>query len=366
MGSEFIAPKFEGGRFNNKSLPLNIASDLFAYEELIEDLAEYLWKKENPNRKSLPPGFTANFDLHIERIEKGSSVPILSLMSAASLAFDAPIQDFHTKARDIVSEVVASTSGAIPEDFPIGLLERFRKIGKSLKKDEFMLLPRAGTSSPAKLDPVRRKALVAAGEKTYRRTVPLEGSVGQIDWDHNSFRLNMSNGVHRQIPADAGFFSSLESLEKLGGNRRHRVTVSAVVLFDSSGNIKKIIEVKSIEVQQNAEIHARINHLSTMADGWLGDGSKAPKMSLNALFFSQLVERYPAGARMPAIFPTPEGNILMEWDAEGNPSLEIGEDRKVAVFSNLDDDEDQEFPISSVEEIQDLLLFIARTITDKK
>lgn len=86
MKIEFLQPKFDGARFNERTLPLEVVRDLAAYEELVTGLAKRLFLSEHPERQRVPKGFGADFQLHFERVDEGSARPLLSLVTTGVLA----------------------------------------------------------------------------------------------------------------------------------------------------------------------------------------------------------------------------------------------------------------------------------------
>ncbi|UUE99042.1 hypothetical protein NDY24_04165 [Xanthomonas hortorum pv. pelargonii] len=66
MKIDFSQPKFTGARFDEHTLPVDVARDLAAYERLIVELAKHLYLQEHPGRQRVPKGFEAGFRLDIE------------------------------------------------------------------------------------------------------------------------------------------------------------------------------------------------------------------------------------------------------------------------------------------------------------
>lgn len=77
MKTDFAQPRFTGTRFDEHTLPVDVARDLAAYESLIVDLAKHLYLTNHPERQRVPKGFAANFRLDIDRIDPGSAMPNL-------------------------------------------------------------------------------------------------------------------------------------------------------------------------------------------------------------------------------------------------------------------------------------------------
>jgi hypothetical protein len=79
----------------------------------------------------------------------------------------------------------------------------------------------------------------------------------------------------------------------------------------------------SIEIQQNYQIAAKFEELSALTDGWYGGQCNAPDKEKLAKLATHMIGDYPETLAIPLIVPTQEGNLLLEWDAEGHPSLDI-------------------------------------------
>ena len=78
----FIQPRFVGPRFDEHTLPISVAKDLAAYEELVLELAKHLVRQKHGRVKK---GFAQGFSLHIERIDDGSAKPALVAMMLGAL-----------------------------------------------------------------------------------------------------------------------------------------------------------------------------------------------------------------------------------------------------------------------------------------
>jgi hypothetical protein len=124
MKSEFLQPKFDGARFREHTLPLEVARDLTAYETLVVELAKQLYIQDHPDRQRVPKGFAADFHLHLERVDDGSAKPLLSVVVAGGLAFGAGATYFE-RARDLITACVAAPDGQLPTAFPRALLGHF-------------------------------------------------------------------------------------------------------------------------------------------------------------------------------------------------------------------------------------------------
>lgn len=106
-------------------------------------------------------------------------------------------------------------------------------------------------------------------------------------------------------------------------------------------------------------IGSRLPILLALTDGWNGVGSLGPDNKRNGLFFSVLTT-YPEDLPPPYLFPTNEGNVMLEWDIGGNPTLEVLRDEQKAIFHRVTRDGSFEalFPLDTVEAIRSLFVFL--------
>lgn len=331
MKIEFIQPRFDGRRFDEHTLPVEVARDLAAYETLVIELAKHLYLNEHADRKRVPKGFAADFHLHIDRIDDGSARPLLSVVVAGVLGLTGGAGTYFERSRDLISECIASPEGQLPNNFPRELLYHFNQIGRSLRSDETFEIPRAG-ASPAVLTPERRKRLVLAAEGVYEREIDLVGSIGEADWEKSSFRLRLSNGSQTTVAMPESFHSKAR---EFGGRPRHQVNFKGIAAFDSYDNLQKVVSVDSLEIQPNYELVKRLDELSELKDGWLDGDGLAPDADLLALVSEQFASHFPERVPLPAIVPTPQGNILLEWVFPGHPSVDIFLSESIAEFHSF-------------------------------
>ena len=339
MKTDFVQPCFVGQRFDEHTLPLEVASDLVAYEALVVELAKHLYILDHPARQRVPRGFVGDFQLHLGRIDSGSAKPMLAWVTAGALALTGGSSSYFDRARDLVAECIASPDGALPAKFAKELLTHFNQLGRSLREGESLELPRVGASS-AKLTPDRRKRLVLAADQVYEREVKLEGLVGQVDWDNSTFRMRLTTGGQMTIPMADSFH---DKARQVGGKNRSQVVVTGVGAFDSWERLQKVVSVDAIDVQPNYAIAARFRELAILEDGWCDGQGTAPDKDLLSLLSESLTSFYPETLPLPLIAPTQDGNVLLEWNTRGDPSVDIElADKLVADFHAFSDGRDIE------------------------
>ncbi len=361
MKAEFIQPRFDGARFDEHTLPLEVAKDLAAYETLVKDLAKHLYLKEHPSRQRVPKGFDSDFHLHLEKVDDGSAKPMLSVVAAGALALGIGGNTYFEKARDLITECVQAPEGQLPESFPRHLLSYFNQIGRSLREDEQMELPRK-EGGVAVLNPVRRKHLVLAAEKVYEREVELQGTIVEADSEKSTFRLRLLDGSQAVIPMPDSFHPQARNY---WGKSHVLVTVKGVATFDSWDNMQKVVLAESFDIQPNYQLSFAFDSLSELQDGWFDGEGLAPKKEQLSAVAEEIVAGFPEHLALPAVVPTPEGNLLLEWNVSGSPSIDIDLESLTAEFHAFTPDEgeiEKAFDLSATEQWKSFFNFLESNV----
>lgn len=313
MKIEFLKPRFTGTRFDEHTLPVEVARDLAAYEELVIELAKHLWLTDHPGRERVPKGFEKGFSLHLEgMVGEGSAQPLLAWVAAGTLALAAGSANYFEQARDLVAECVSASAAGqpLPDKFPKTLLDYFNVFGRSLRDGEAVDLPRPGTASAAVLNPERRKALVLAARKVYTKDVELSGTIEETDWAKQTFRLRLKDGAAVVVPLPDAF---QEAVRSAGGKERTLATVKGVGVFDAWEHLQKVSETHHLDVLPNAALAERLEELMNLADGWYDGQGKAPDKTHLAWVTEALVKLFPEDLPFPLVAPTAEGGLFLEW-----------------------------------------------------
>ncbi len=360
MKSEFVQPRFEGTRFAEHTLPLDVARDLVAYETLLVELAKHLYLKDHPDRQRVPKGFAADFHLHLERVDDGSARPMLALVTAGVLALGAGANVYFERARELIVECIGASEGQLPADFPRELLVHFNQVGRSLHADERMELTGA-SGQPAVLTPERRKKLVLAADTVYERPIELAGTIIEAHWEKSSFQLRPKAGQPIVVPMPDSFHAQARAY---GGRPRHQVVVKGIGAYDSWENLVKVVSVDSLEIQPDYQLANRFDELRNLPDRWHDGQGKVPDREKLDEVAARMIGHYPEKLLLPAIVPTPEGNLLLEWSAPGDPSLDIelsslrGE---FHAFQPQNSDLERQFDLSRAEDWPGLFAFLIQS-----
>jgi hypothetical protein len=358
----FVQPRFDGDRFVEHTLPVEVVSDLVAYESLIVDLAKYLYLQDNPERQRVPKGFEGGFQLHIEKIEDGSSRPLLAMVMAGAIAMNSPNADYFERARDLVAESIGAPEGKLPEGFPPQFLTYFNQVGRSLRDGEKMELART-EGDPAVLTPERRKKLVLATEAVYEKEVDATGFIVETHFEKRSFHLRPSDGS-RLIAVDMPE-RLVPDVRKLGGRERVQVTIKGIGTYDAWDKLQRIVRIDSFQIQPSEELSITFESLTALADGWLNGKGLAPDKVRLAEVLRMMIEHYPDQIPLPNIAPMSEGTLLFEWRVSGDPSVDVDLNSQSGVFHAFRQDGteiEQQFPLGSHVDWARFASFLLKTI----
>ena len=370
MDQNFVQPRFTGARFDSHTLPVDVARDLAAYEALLIDLAKRLFLHDHPERQRVPKGFS-DVHLAIVGVKEGSAKPILALVNTTVIAaqlslFDAGVSNsYFTQARDLIAECIAASESALPDKFPKELLSHFNQLGRSLREGEALELSRKDTAQTAVLSPARRKNLVLAANAVYEREVELGGYIGEADWEKGTFRLRQADGNQTTVPMPENFY---DKIRQSGGRSRDYVFVKGVAAYDSWERLQKVIAVEFLEIIKNFQLTMQFDELAQLEAGWYEGQGTAPDKNKLEIIAQILTDSYPEHLPLPTIVPTQDGNLLLEWNAEGDPSTDIdlgGMKASFHAFGAKGEDVEADFDLSADGGLELFFAFLSAHIQSK-
>lgn len=306
----FIQPRFVGPRFEQATLPLSVAKDLAAYEELVVELAKHLFRKKHDDRERVPKGFCSDFSLHIEKIDDGSAKPALvAMLMGAQLINPIPIE-LH-EARELINQVIATEVGQpLPAAFPKDFYSYFNRIGRSLEERERIEWAPNAPDNQAVLDPTKRKRLVLAHRETYEAAVEVMGRVEALDVKKKTGMLRKLDGAAVAFDYDDPFFSDLK---KALGDSTLQVRILGFGVFDVNDRLDSIVEIDRLDAVAHYDLISRVESLATLENGWLEGRGIAPTWDHLAWLSNELSKAFPEGLGYPSVAPTEEGNVVLEW-----------------------------------------------------
>lgn len=80
---------------------------------------------------------------------------------------------------------------------------------------------------------------------------------------------------------------------------------------------------KTHEDIHSQALSSQFDELRALSDGWFDGAGRAPDLAALDFLEPWLSEHFPADILIPAIVPTPEGDLLLEWNVPGQPSVDI-------------------------------------------
>lgn len=324
-----MRPQLRGTRFENGGIPKDVLSDLIALQEMVTDVARWVYLKDHPNHKRSPQGFS-EVDLELVGIESGSAVPVIKLTTTQSRldGQEVPYQESFVKARDMIADFITRVAqdGQLPsnESFPHEKLEYFTRIGHGLRDEESMELNTSALHTPAILTvKVRKKILHLVSEAKHTAKVVLRGLVHKVDQKNMTFGLQQIYG-----PMVTGKMSDLHYDTIMSAFKGYRsntmIKISGTAQNVQGERITNIEPITQVHLLNRLDVSAQLDEMRNMKNGWLdGEGIAPDHKGLDWL--SRIFEQhYPDNTTLPYTCPTPEGGIDMEWSAgKREISLEI-------------------------------------------
>ncbi len=325
----FLAPKIEGKRFDNHLLPVELMEDFVAFEQLLFELAKKVYLEENPQRQRVPKGFTDTFSLKLSSIEEGSTIPNFVLESNTSefSIFNFPSSDivYFEKARDLIFEVLndAENKKAIIKDY----LSYFLRLGKNLKNNEVIYF-QPNAIKKAKLDKdIRKRIILSVNQSEYTDSFSINALIPAIDKSKKTFIVELDD-ERFTVPINELHFDTINIGFK-EYETQTLVALKGVGIYTSQDKLKRIESVQQIDLLDPFDVGVRLNELAKLEDGWYNSEGIAPSKEGLQQFGNAFENFYDKTLPLPAIFPTFEGNVQLEWS--------VKEEYEISLLVNLKD-----------------------------
>ncbi len=304
----FIQPRFVGARFAEHTLPLAVAKDLAAYEELVVELAKHLFR-EKADRARSPKGFASNFSLHFEKIDEGSAKPALVAMLLGSQLF-ATLPPEITQAKDLINAVIATADGQpYPAQFPKEFYSYFNRIGRSLKEGE-QIEWTPDLPNKTVLTQELRIRLARAHQTTYEAEAETVGLVEELDAKKKTGNLRLQNKELITFAFSDPFFGDLKSA--LGSSWAY-VRLKGVGIFDVNNRLGSVNEIDQLDNAPHFPLISKIEALGLLSNGWLEGRGVAPNDANINWLSEQLVNSFPDSLEYPSVAPMEDGSVSLEW-----------------------------------------------------
>jgi hypothetical protein len=105
--------------------------------------------------------------------------------------------------------------------------------------------------------------------------------------------------------------------------------------------------------------------LFQLENGWFDGQGVAPDKQKIEIVAQNIGIHYPETLPMPIIAPTQEGNLLIEWNAEGSPSVDIDLGKMRAsfhAFGKTNEDIEKDFTLNNNKDWAQLFAFLSNNI----
>ena len=133
-------------------------------------------------------------------------------------------------------------------------------------------------------------------------------------------------------------------------------------------NQNAVLSVESLEGIKNYTLESRFDELAQLKDGWYEGHGIAPDKNKLELIAQKLTDFYPEHLPLPLIVPTHDGNLLLEWNAEGDPSADIdlgGMKASFHAFGVRGQDVEKDFNLSTEGDFESFFVFLSTLIQSR-
>jgi hypothetical protein len=349
----FIVPRLTGGRFEGKAIPLEFLRDLAALNDIIRECAKAEFLKAHPSRRRSPPRFSEDCTLVLSEIGEGSVKPIINILFTMSGFLPNANLHYYEMARDSIGAAIAAVNrGESPTQYLAPRsLEYFKNFGDRLRDGEAIEFPVPHTDVPARFTKeIRRKLLLSIPEvQEVTEEVELRGLVKITNQGDKTFVLKLADGT--EVPGSMVGDHHDNIIDATAGYRKGiKLSILGIGVRDRQGKLIGIETIDQSAVLDPLDIHARLDEIRILKDGWLDGMGYAPDPEGIGWLEDSIREHYD-GNPLPRIYPVPEGHILFEWTISNKAaSLEIDVQTKSGYWHALDlltkEDEDGQIDLS--------------------
>ena len=312
--------RFEGGRFEQRGLPISVLQELQVYCELVVKAAKAVYFRDNPYSRRVPNGFKGRFCPRLIDISDGSVTPILEREYTDGEVLDDEFDIAAHHLGDVVAAVHQDTVLSESLELPQFDISEITKLGKTLEVSEKIIL-RSSSGKEAIFDTEVRRSLEhyrdqinATRARIVGRVIGVDAAGGRFTIWSDESRRNCRGPFHS--PSDLPLLKRVMTDDPYLGPS---VELEGIVLFDASQHPSGWKELYSIRERlfdsgsPFEKLHVQLANLGSLRDRWLDDDSRAPTSDaiVMAVDISYILESRSIPA--PTAFPTPDGGVSLEW-----------------------------------------------------
>jgi hypothetical protein len=93
--------------------------------------------------------------------------------------------------------------------------------------------------------------------------------------------------------------------------------------LDIMAELPKLSAQDRAKIQGRLWLAAKFDELGALEDGWHDGGGVAFDAERLSFVAARMVGHFPEKLPLPAVVPTPDGNLLLEWSTPGDPSIDL-------------------------------------------
>jgi hypothetical protein len=313
----FLEPRLKGDRFDNHSVPVDILQDFGALQDLLIELAKEAYLLQN-KRKRVPKGFAKGISINLQKVDEGSAWLKFVLafnIATTSIALKGSntLSYFETAKSKIIEVIkVAQDGGNVKDVLDKKYLNYFDRIGRNLLEGETVELNPSSIRPAVLTKKTRNFILLSASEnETYVDNFSFNAKLSGIEKSDKSFSfINKGSKITASISRDYQEILANGFADPFSDSY---VFVEGEAVYNGQGKIVSVNSISTLEPLDPLDVSIRIEQLSELREGWYnGDGHIVNPQGL-ARFEKLFYENWTFEQSFPAIFPTIEGNIQLEW-----------------------------------------------------
>ena len=304
-----ITTRFQGKRFEESGIPIEVYADLPAWMDLGKELVRHGFIERHPGRTTVPKHIREDFEMSLEAVRWEPEARIIARSTNGSA-------EFLQVGLDRFMATLGEDVPRLPQPFvgPMGRLYRHLEDGEAIALSTKNHQRTKGLTK----EQMHSMSVLLSTPKPEPMSQVLHGAIYEVNKEKRTFNLEAKTGRRMQnLP-----LSDLNS----------SVVLSAFDNYEAGGLVRVegvMPDDFSVASIQDLDIRARLEELGKLKDGWLfDDPSPAPRPEGLRWLSSVFVEHYyPSGLPLPRLFPTPEGNIDAQWrfgDQRAILTIDIG------------------------------------------
>lgn len=317
--------RYVGTRFDGTRLPVDLLTDLPAFQDLLVAFAKDEWKRLNADYVRVPRGFEKSISFDLVALEPGSAMPKLNWRKENSQVNLPGFSDqLETIVQDSYLHIVKLVDDAANDVFPSSLspehIRALNKFGSKLQPGERIEFLGSADASGKVIyfDMSRRKDLITKVRETYELKFEGVGILVGAHVSDLSGTISVKTEEHGEIsfPLDKD-----RIIKEFDGHIGKNVQFDVIIELDHNNRYRNIIDVHQVGLYDpitaaQTKLFERLTYLSSLSEGWLDGQGRSITLEAcdTAGFFIALSHQTAEAYRL---YPSEVGGLLVEFEWEG-------------------------------------------------